>query len=504
MEGAFLCLNLDLFLLYSPLLRSIVATSYLVSSPIHMILPNSSFSALMALESLLSKGVSKAGEVGAVLSAAEQMGINIKTLAQIDRDSNKTTNRDTNVNATAEAGRSGCAPQPPEVLKETNHMSTPIATDSLSGNDIEMNQPLTAYASTTEVEPPPLTGVSAGVVSVQVFGEDEDEGEAEKEEGSGTMEIKSEPEEPAVEKSSDDITATAALANSSSSEKRKTPASEGVDEVQLKKKKLLDVVLKSMMDKKAGVVESSKEVNKSVIPDAKKSKSKQRTSDISNIGAKTIKEDVAGAAGETASQGRRKSISSTGELAMNRVMNGVAQKAKSTESVKKVKNATKQVLVEPSDSSTLVLDDEVNAGVEAPKKKSEVQSRSKSPKAVKIKPQIVSPKAQKKILKKAQAADPKGLKSKGETTPSGNGLKYANQANADALTISALPQAVNLHSKTNEVSENSTICPEASAGNSPAAPAIADVERSFGGESSAVVVNQISKQVEAVERGDDA
>merc|ERR1719206_127064 len=215
MEGAFLCLNLDLFLLYSPL---------------HMILPNSSLSALMALESLLSKGVSKAGEVGAVLSAAEQMGINIKALAQIDKDSNKTTYRDTNVNATAEAGRSGCAPQPPEMLKETNHMSTPIATDSLSGNDIEMNQPLTACATTTEVEPPPLTGVSAGVVSVQVFGEDEDEGEAEKEEGSGTMEIKSEPEEPAVEKSSDDITATAALANSSSSEKRKTPASEGVDE----------------------------------------------------------------------------------------------------------------------------------------------------------------------------------------------------------------------------------------------------------------------------------
>merc|ERR1711873_130454 len=60
------------------------------------------------------------------------------------------------------------------------------------------------------------------VVSVQVFGEEEDEGEAEKEEGSGTLEIKSEPEEPAVEKSSDHITAAAALANSSSSEKKKS------------------------------------------------------------------------------------------------------------------------------------------------------------------------------------------------------------------------------------------------------------------------------------------
>merc|ERR1719167_1950460 len=198
----------------------------------------------MTLESLLSKGVCKAGEVGAVLSAAEQMGINIKALAQIDRD-NKATNRDSNVNATAEAGRSGCAPQPPEVLKETNHMSTSITSDSLSGNDIEMNQPPTAYATTTEAAPPPLTGVSAGVVSVQVFGEEEDEDEAEKEEGSGTLEVKSEPEEPAVEKSSDHITATAALANSSSSEKRKTPASEIVDEMHLKKKKLLDVVLKS-------------------------------------------------------------------------------------------------------------------------------------------------------------------------------------------------------------------------------------------------------------------
>merc|ERR1719462_580829 len=282
-----------------------------------MILPNSSLSALMALESLLSKGVSKAGEVGLVLSAAEQMGINIKALAQIDRDSNNPTKRDTKINATSEAGMSGCAPQPPEMLKETNHMlTTPITSGSLSGNVVEMNKPPTAYAKTTEAAPPPLTGVSAGVVSVQVFGEEEDE--AEKEEGSGTLEIKSEPEEPAVEKSSDHITATAALTSSSSSEKRKTPASEGVDEMHLKKKKLLDVVLKSMMEKKAGGVEGSKEVNKSAITDAKKSKSKQRTSDISNIAAKTIREDVAAAAGEIAGQGRRKSISSTGELAMNR------------------------------------------------------------------------------------------------------------------------------------------------------------------------------------------
>merc|ERR1719167_1636357 len=212
-----------------------------------------------------------------------------------------------------------------------------------------------------EAAPPPLTGVSAGVVSVQVYGEEEDEGEAEKEEASGTLEIKNEPEEPAVEKSSDHITATAALVNSSSSEKRKTPASEGVDEVHLKKKKLLDVVLKSMMDKKAGVVDGSMEVNKAVISEAKKSKSKQRTSGISNISAKTIKEDVAGAAGETAGQGRRKSISSTGELAMNRVMNGAGQKVKNTETVKKVKNPSKQMLDKPSDSSTLVPDDEGNA-----------------------------------------------------------------------------------------------------------------------------------------------
>ena len=77
------------------------------------------------------------------------------------------------------------------------------------------------------------------------------------------------------------------------------------------------------------------------------------------------------------------------------------------------------MLVQPSDSSTLVLDDEGIARVEASKKKSEVQSISKSPKAVKIKPHMASPKAQKKILKKAQAADPKVLKSKEGATPSG-------------------------------------------------------------------------------------
>merc|ERR1719209_171179 len=85
-----------------------------------------------------------------------------------------------------------------------------------------------------------------------------------------------------------------------------------------------------------------------------------------------------------------------------------------------------------SDSSTQVLDDEGNAGVEAPKKKSEVQSISKTPKAVKIKPQMASPKAQKKILKMTQAADPKVLKSKEGATPSGSNLKDANQVNADA------------------------------------------------------------------------
>merc|ERR1740131_337825 len=111
--------------------------------------------------------------------------------------------------------------------------------------------------------------------------------------------------------------------------------------------------------------------------------------------------------------------------------------------------------VKPSDSSTLVFDDEGKAEVEASKKKCEVQSVSKSPKAVKIKPQMGSPKAQKKILKKAQAADPKVLKSKEGATSSGNGLKDANQANADALTISTLPQAGKLHSNTNQVSQNS-------------------------------------------------
>merc|ERR1719357_1694782 len=135
---------------------------------------------------------------------------------------------------------------------------------------------------------------------------------------------------------------------------------------------------------------------------------------------------------------------------MNRVMSGAGQKGKNTESMKKVKSVTKQMLVKPNDSSTLVLDDEGKAGVETSKKKSEVQSTSKSPKVVKIKPQMASPKAQKKLLKKAQAADPKVLKSKEGATPSDNSLKDANQVNADALTLS---QAVNLHSKTNEVSE---------------------------------------------------
>ena len=82
MEGTTLCLNIDLFLLFSPFLRSLVTPFYSLHQLPRLFLPDASLSSLMALESLLCKGVSKEGVLAEVLESAAQLGIKIEALVK--------------------------------------------------------------------------------------------------------------------------------------------------------------------------------------------------------------------------------------------------------------------------------------------------------------------------------------------------------------------------------------------------------------------------------------
>ena len=82
MEGTTLCLNIDLFLLFSPFLRSLVTPFYSLHQLPRLFLPDASLSSLMALESLLCKGVSKEGVLAEVVESAAQLGIKIEALVK--------------------------------------------------------------------------------------------------------------------------------------------------------------------------------------------------------------------------------------------------------------------------------------------------------------------------------------------------------------------------------------------------------------------------------------
>jgi len=215
--------------------------------------------------------------------------------------------------------------------------------------------------SAVNKNPPVVIQTSGGVVSVEVYGEEEEDVE-EKDKKRGTVEVKSEPVE--VELGADDPQGQAALvpssnnadtadialapsanialvpsanfadialassanlaeapsANTASSEKRKeSPASEA-DEVRLKKKKLLDVVLHKLSDTKssAGGEESNKGSNNASKPSKLKRKAtdtKRKAFDTNN---KPADKAVKGGGDNLVNlQGRRESQSSTAAVAMD-------------------------------------------------------------------------------------------------------------------------------------------------------------------------------------------
>jgi hypothetical protein len=75
--GARLCLNRDLLLFHSPWLRGLLASD---PAP-HLLLPSAPPGALLALESLLTRGTCLAGDPGEVREAAALLGVRLQGLA---------------------------------------------------------------------------------------------------------------------------------------------------------------------------------------------------------------------------------------------------------------------------------------------------------------------------------------------------------------------------------------------------------------------------------------
>ena len=494
-EGTTLCLNLDLFLLYSPLLRSLLTTSFscfsLPQSP-HLFLPETSLSSLMALERLLCRGVSKTGELDEVLETAAQMGIEIKALvADVNKgttarmevgreDVKKTSNtrgRLQNDENQAEVNGVCTDPLPDDASGGENgiRQKQKSTIGATAGNDVEtellkkapslapisstagqqaMDRVMNAGASKASASavlvdtavtesPPVVVPTSGGVVSVEVYGAEEEEEVKEKR---SVVEVKSEPVDDSPVQAAAALSAAvpppvniavASPANIAGSEKRKeSPAS--ADEVTLKKKKLLDVVLQNLSDKKSGGKGSNNAV-KHIKLKRKASDTSSKVSDTtSNAAIKAVK---GGGEGDKAisQQGRRGSISSTtGQQAVDRVKN-----ASATKTINSVGKNT-PVNIAPS---TLMSNQGGGATTDASRRKSEPSPTTQASQAAKGKPQASKLSTQgKKKQKKADQSDLNSLQSK-KVLSAGNSMENLNQIPGLTITpnpdISTQPQPNN-------------------------------------------------------------
>ena len=592
-EGTTLCLNLDIFLLFSPLLRSLLTisgsscySSFLPRSP-HLFLPETSFASLMALESLLCKGVSKTGELAEVLETAAQMGIEIDALVadtkmgatarmegggENDKITSNVEGMHQNDNQTevcnvakgplpgASEGENGqkrksndgsagndvetemlkqVASSPARAMQIDNTVkkSSISTTTAQQAMDRVMNagaskDPFPASAMQVDAAikegPSVVAHTSGGVMSVEVYGEEEED-EEENEKKRAMFEVKSEPIE--VELGADhlqgqgagasaadnanianltvapavNIANIALAANIISSEKRKESPASVVDEVMLKKKKLLDTVLQNMSDKKSITGGESKGSNNA----AKHSKLKRKASDTSSKPSdisskapdknlKVANKAVKGGGDQAASQqGRRGSISSTtGQQAMDRVMNPGASKT-----IKSVGENTSVKIA----SSTLMSIKDGGASTDASRRKSEPSSTVQASLFANGKPRASKLSTQgRKKQTKADPSDLKSLQSKKVLTSSSSmeilpGLTITPNPN-----IAAQPQLINSNSPilpalSVPVLSNHPLPPTLSA-NAPAlAPAAAEAAVDEG-PAAAVNQNEVVSQGGKVEK----
>jgi len=533
MEGTTVCLNLDLFLHYSPQLRSLLKISsshisFLPQSPHHLFLPETSLSSLMALQSLLCQGISKTGELDEVLETAKQLGIKIGDLVvgankigvarkEVDREKVKKISNSRgllNDDIQAKVNRVCTNPLPDDASVGENgiRQKQKLTVDAAAGSDMEtgllkqvpsllptlltaaqqamdrvMNAGAPSAASALLLDTagketqPAIAPTLGGVVSVEVYGAEEEEEEKEKR---STVEVKSEPEEVelgAAAALSEDIAAVAppvnnaniAVASSASvasSEKRKeSPASALPDEVKLKKKKLLDVVLQNLSEKKSAA--GGKGINNVV----KQSKLKRKASDSSSKASdtsgkaaiKAVKKEEYKAVSQ---KGKKGSISST---TGQQVKNGGV-----TKTIKSVGENTAVNIASPS----LISNKVGGATSDAARRKSEPSSTSQTSLSAKGKVQVSKLSTQGK--NKAKKADSSGLNSSQSKKVYAAGSSMENLNQMPGLTISPNPNNAALLQPTTSSNQPSLPAP------SPGAPALAVVDHKPSDDSSAAISNQ--------------
>ena len=161
-KGARLCLNKDLLMFYSPLLRSLLSSLPLLTPPL-LLLPDTSLASLLALESLLANGECCFASREDVREVAKVLGVTMEGLEMV---ASTESGNLLNINA--------ANPTYSTALK----LSSDKNEEAPSDEDTGINQEYVVSAPTIRVTKDKCpestsTAPTTGVVSVEVYGEKE-------------------------------------------------------------------------------------------------------------------------------------------------------------------------------------------------------------------------------------------------------------------------------------------------------------------------------------------
>lgn len=274
-EGATLCLNLDLLLLYSPLLRSLHSSLPFASSP-RLLLPSASLPSLLALQSLLTSGRAGMEVVGEeVEEVAQLLGLPLNQLVKKGggKDSSggepEKTKPVTENNTKAKSSEASklvkitdCIKpsKPKEVGKAENQVKEKEVSQDIEKTAREsaatnkdtsaVNKDSNEESSSEISDTPPAP--AGGVVSVEVYGEEEETVTAVKTEPIETEPMETEPIETEFERedAADSTQKETTVVNKLVAEKRKANT-DNEELIKKKKKKVLETALQNLVTAKS-------------------------------------------------------------------------------------------------------------------------------------------------------------------------------------------------------------------------------------------------------------
>lgn len=274
-EGADLCLNLDLLLLYSPLLRSLHSSLPFASSP-RLLLPSASLPSLLALQSLLTSGRAGREVVGEeVEEVAQLLGLPLNQLVKKGggKDSSggepEKTKPVTENNTKAKSSEASklvkitdCIKpsKPKEVGKAENQVKekevsqdiekTAGESDATNKDTSAVNKDSNEESSSEISDTPPAP--AGGVVSVEVYGEEEETVTAVKTEPIETEPMETEPIATEFERedAADSTQKETTVVNKLVAEKRKA-YTDNEELIKKKKKKVLETALQNLVTAKS-------------------------------------------------------------------------------------------------------------------------------------------------------------------------------------------------------------------------------------------------------------